>query len=386
MPYTTKYLCAARVKKPNFHPREKSKKDFTASRPASQIKVWSARNPQMKKQKWGLPPRGTDRLKPFSLQIISAKADQKHFTTSTAHTNASMKKIFYSALLAGLFLTNNTTFSQTEQNARQADGAEWTAGIHLREALNNTLAKAIIVNHQTDFKFREGTAFLATSLDKGQNISYPLQLKAYHKYAFIGGGDRNLKNCKLYLQKDGKTYAKDTEEDETALIAFTPLESGNYQLICEFADGASTQSFIALALMVEKVGYDISAEDLDEAINRIINFGSLIDRQFGAKIYNQSNQWSLYGTLLSSGTKITIGQLNGGSGKHYAIAAGPSRLIDADLQITDQLSGKILKEDRKNDATPAVDFSTQRNKTYQLTVVNVKSNGPSVIITLLLDD
>ncbi len=297
-----------------------------------------------------------------------------------------MKKITYFVLLTGLFLINGTISAQADLKTNQDKASDWTAGTYLREALNNTLSKAIIVNHQTNFTFREGTTFLTAFLTKGEKISYPVTLQAYHKYAFIGSGDNDLKNCRLYLQKGGKTYAKDTEEDKTALVTFTPMESGTYQLVYELVDGHSPQSFITLALMIENAGYDISADELDEAINRIIGFGSLIDQQFGAKIHDQKGQWSLYGTLLLPGTKITINQLKSHDGKHYAIAAGPSNLIDADLQIIDQTSGKTIKEDRKNDATPAVVFFGQDNKFYQLTVINVKSNGPAIVMTLLLDD
>ncbi len=268
----------------------------------------------------------------------------------------------------------------------ETETQEWQPGVYMGQALNNTLAKAVLVNQQTDFKFREGITFLAAFLDKGEEIVYSVSLKQGQEYVFIGGGDDDVSDCNLYLRQDGMTYKKDVEDDNTPVISFTPQESGEYKIVYELAEGKANQSFVSMVIMVKNAGYDVSADDLDEAINGILKYGELVDQNFGVKIHDYDNQWGLFGALLRPGTKVSVNSLDLGDADHYFVAAGPSRLQDADLQLIDQESGEVLQEDRADDPSPAIGFSTQTGKLCKLSIANVKSNGPSVIITLLLTE
>ncbi len=282
-------------------------------------------------------------------------------------------------LLFFVLLLNFSAFAQDGENAM----SWWPPGEYMRQALNNTLAKAVVVSHKTEYKFRRGVAFLATHLKTGEQISYEMRLNAGEKYVFIGGGDDDVTDCNLYLKKDGRVYEKDVEDDANPVISFTPLESGIYEIVYELKGDEKEASFVALALMSPD-GYDISAEEVDQATNKILTYGSYINDEVGVKIHDGANQWGLFGTLLPSNMRIEISDMKLGDADHYAIAAGADALSDADLQFTEVQSGRVVAEDRKNDPTPGISFTTVAAKTYALNIINVSSTKPAIIITMLL--
>ena len=282
-------------------------------------------------------------------------------------------------LLFFALLLSFPTFAQDDENA------VWTPGEYMRQALNNTLAKAVIVNQQTNYKFRQGVTFLAAYLQAGEQIGYEMTMKSGKEYVFIGGGDDDVTDCNLYLKKDGRVYEKDVEDDNTPVISFTPDESGVYEIVYELKEDAASASFIALTLMTPD-GYDISAEELDQAIDKILTYGGSVNDQFGVKIHDEDNQWGLFGTLLPSGTKIDISGMKLGDSNHYAIAAGSDVLGDADLQFVDMHSGNVVAEDRDDDPTPGISFTTMADHTYALKILDVSSSKPAIIITMLLTE
>ncbi len=269
--------------------------------------------------------------------------------------------------------------------AQDDETPEWTPGEYMRQALNNTLAKAVVVNDRTDFKFRRGVTFLAAYLQTGEQIGYEMTLKSGKKYVFIGGGDDDVTNCNLYLKKDGRVYEKDVENDNSPVISFTPMESGVYEIVYELKEDAASASFVALTLMTQD-GYDVEAEELDQAIDQILTYAAYVNDQFGVKIHDEDNQWGVFGTLLPSGTKIGISGMKLGDAAHYAITSGPDALADADLQLVDMYTGDVVAEDREDDAIPGIPFSTTEDKTYALKILNVSSSKPVVIITMLLTE
>ena len=86
---------------------------------------------------------------------------------------------------------------------------------------------------------------------------------------------------------------------------------------------------------------------------------------------------SLYGALLDVGDSATLTQTFRAGERYLVIAAGDHDIIDLDLAVYEQASGRVIDIDRLTDANPVIEFSPTVTGAYtiQMTVFDGHTAG-----------
>jgi len=261
----------------------------------------------------------------------------------------------------------------------------WTPGYYMRQALNKSLGGAVLINNAYDFGFRNGTCVLGAYLQEGSANSYTVYLSAGTTYCFVGGGTKNAIDVDIkVINQSGTVVASDSKIDGLPIVEFTPQYSGDYDVELSLYSCESSGSFCCMTLLQEG-GYDISPARLDEAVERIISNGESLNSRVSVKFHDQTNEWSIYRTLLGDGNSLTVENIDLGTETHIVYTSGESALQDADLYLKNR--GSIEESDTDSDATPVLRFNSYASNSYSLGIKHVESySGRAIAFTCIMTE
>ena len=270
-------------------------------------------------------------------------------------------------------------------SAFQMQAQDWRPGYYMKQALDITLAKASIFEMASNYGYADGICFMGAYLETGDDIGWGARLEAGTEYVFIGGGDEDATDIDIkVLDDDGNVIVEDVLTDNNPVVKFTPKRSDVYNVRLKLYSCDASGSFCAMTIM-EEYANSIPIDDLDEAVQSVISYGSYVNEQFPVKFHDLDNQWALFGAVIPSGDYETITNMDLGYEDHIFISAGDDGLNDADLFLMDE-TDTVLEKDVEPDAIPAVRFSTKGTTRYKLKIKNEDSDGKAVIITCILTE
>ncbi|MBI1831493.1 MAG: hypothetical protein HYR84_08590 [Planctomycetes bacterium] len=78
-------------------------------------------------------------------------------------------------------------------------------------------------------------------------------LKAGQPYKFLAAGDKDARDVDIeIIDEDGKVVAKDADPDATAVVNFTPKNTGKYQVRVRLYESRSNVPCVCLAIVMTK--------------------------------------------------------------------------------------------------------------------------------------
>ncbi|MVM41300.1 hypothetical protein GO730_32485 [Spirosoma sp. HMF3257] len=257
----------------------------------------------------------------------------------------------------------------------------WQNGRYMKQAINETMVKAVLAEQSTSAGFANGICFLGAILKKGHEVGWTTTLMGDQEYIFIGGGDQDATDVDISVSNTpGTLLAKDTQSDKTPIVQFTPTRTGQYTIKLKLYSG-DNDSFCCMAILKEG-GNRVPAGNLDNVVGKIINYGARANEQKGgAKFHDLTNQWCMYGAILDEGSKTEIENLNLGYQNHAFLAAGDQNSEDLDLYLL--RNETEIKKDTDSDSVPNV-VSETYGSNYGLKVKNHASSGKTFAMFCIL--
>lgn len=282
------------------------------------------------------------------------------------------------AVAAGLTVPAGTASAQNN----------WVPGKRFEESSTRVLGSIQNITQKTRYGYVDGICFLSAFLHKGQDVKFTRDFEGGVKYAVVGGGDNGTKDLDIYiLDENGNEVAKDALADNFPIVEFTPPRNGRYTIrVLMYASGENGGFGTVGILKVN--GFEVPIRNQATALANLITEANGVDRQVKEQVYFSSggNQWAVFGSIIASGSDLTINNLTPGEGRRAWVTGGDTTVDDIDLYLSDS-NNRLLVKDEDDDARPLLDYRTKANNRYSIRIKNVRSRGASLILvgTLTLD-
>ncbi len=263
--------------------------------------------------------------------------------------------------------------------AALAKSDEWVPGKYLNQALVRVMASVRKITEKTKYGLDDAsTCFIGAYVLEGKQVSSRIPLTGGTEYAFIGGGDDDVKDMDLYLvDSDGDVVAKDDAKDSNPVIVFTPKEDGKYKVVMKLASTGTSGSFLCYATL-RSGGFDVPVSNLASASGRLIALCQRINDKLGwAAFHDGDGELCLVGSIMSEGQTLTQAGFNLEDRPYAFVATADDQAEDIDLKVADD-DGDVVAEDQEKDATPIVLYS--KGGTVSIKLVDAKSKGASLCL------
>lgn len=279
------------------------------------------------------------------------------------------------AVAAGLTVPAGTVSAQDR----------WVPGKRFEESSKRVLKTIQNITESTRYGYVDGICFLSAFLQKGQDVKFTRDFEAGVKYAVVGGGDTGTKDLDLYiLDENGNEVVKDSLTDNYPVVEFTPRRSGRYTIRMLMYDSGSNGGFGSVGIL--KVGgFEVPVRNQETALLNLIGQANSVDRQVKEQVYFSSgnNQWAVFGSIIPSGSDLTVNNLTPGGGRRVWVTGGDTTVEDVDLFLYDG-NNKLLVKDEDDDARPLLDYRTKEGQRYAVRIKNVRSRGASLVLVATL--
>jgi hypothetical protein len=265
--------------------------------------------------------------------------------------------------------------------AARADATDFLA-----QAIGRVAGKVRVVSNKSNFGYNEGTSLLGAYMAAGASTSFRQELVAGNTYEIWGGGDDDATDLDLAVyDPDGQRIVVDEDPDATPGVRFRATRRGYYTIRLALAGSRAKGSFCAMAILRDG-GWDVPADNLILATARCVKGCQAIANQ-GLKLrfHDEPNQWSFFGGVVPQGQATTIKTMTLGEGGRIFIAAGDSHARDLDLFLLDD-DGDPIAGDNKDDAVPVFFFPTRAGRSYRMRLMNERSDGPPLVVSIILDE
>jgi hypothetical protein len=132
-------------------------------------------------------------------------------------------------------------------------------------------------------------------------------------------------------------------------------------------------------------GFEVPIRNQATALANLVTEANKVDRQVKEQVYFSSgnNQWAVFGSIIPSGSDLTVNNLTPGEGRRVWVTGGDTTVEDVDLYLSDA-NGKLLAKDEDDDARPLIDFRTKPGQLYSIRIKNVRSRGASLVLVATL--
>lgn len=266
----------------------------------------------------------------------------------------------------------------TVLTAAPASAKEWVPGKYLDQAMTRVMESVRKVTEKTQYGLDDqSSCFIGAYLEEGKQVgAATIPLTGGTEYAFIGGGDDDVKDMDIYLtDADGDIVAKDTENDSNPVVVFTPKEDGKYKVVMKLVSTKAKGSFVAYALL-RKGGYDVPTKNLKAAWERLLGMCEKINDKLGwAAFHDGADELCVIGSIMKPGETLTQGGIDLEDRPYAFVGAADGQAEDIDISVTDG-DNEVLAKDQENDAIPLVLYT--KGGTVKVKLTDVKSNGATL--------
>lgn len=261
--------------------------------------------------------------------------------------------------------------------------AEWKPGRHMAESMATNLALGTSIEQKTDYGFCD-TCYLGAFIQPGDDSFITMHMEAGRGYLFAGavedGNDLDI----VIEDQSGNKVAKDTRADNIPMVEFTPSRSGRYTIRLKLYEARHAE-FCGMVLM-RKGGWRLPMKNLGTATGMVLANCQQVSRITPAKFMQERGEWAIVGVVLREGEKSTFSKMHLGSGRRVIVTGADSQSRDTDLAAYLEGSSRVeLTSDTERDNQPFLQLTASRSNQYAIETSNAESNGPSVVMTALLD-
>lgn len=264
--------------------------------------------------------------------------------------------------------------------ARAQDPSEYVG-----QAVGRLAGSIINASREADVGYNDGLSLFGAFMEKGTSTALSQELLPGRTYLIAGSGDDDATDVDLEIfYPDGRLAASDTEVDALPVVAFTPTQRGYYSIKLELHEGQTRTSFCAMAILREG-GWQIPADNMVRACVRALTVrNGLAERGLNLKFHDAPNQWAFFGGIVPQGQEAELSQISLGQGYRVVAAAGDDHATDLDSYLSD--GAGIVAKDEAEDALPIVDHRSIEGRAYTYRVKNVESDGPPLVVAVILSD
>jgi hypothetical protein len=265
--------------------------------------------------------------------------------------------------------------------ASRADSDATNAMIQAVSGVAETARK---IQDKTRYGYDDNISLLGAYLKTDASVTLTKQLKKGDRYALLGSGDEDAQDVDISINdSNNERVAADTDNDPKAVVEFEPKQTGKYTIILKLHKSRKNASFCALAIL-RKGGWNVPDSNFVDAMAKCIATCSQLGKsRKDLHFHDQPNQWSLFGSVLEMGKETTLPNITMGEGKRIFVAAGDGNALNVDLFLLNK-SGNVVEKDDEPDASPIFEYKTSSSSTYSVRIKNVKSKGPSIVISAIL--
>ena len=261
--------------------------------------------------------------------------------------------------------------------------ADWTPGVHMAESMLLNLAIGKTIEDRSDFGFCS-TCYLGAYIAPGNNSFLTTQLERGRQYVFTGAVQEGCDLDIIIEDSDGDVVAKDTQSDNFPIVRFTPRYTGSYTIRLKLY-AASASKFCSIVLL-QKGGWSIPYENLGAACGTVLNRCRRVASLTSARFLQEPGEWAVIGQVMREGETTAFSDMRLGTGRRVVVAGGDAKSRDLDLAAYRDSSSMIrLAADTQSDNNPTVELNTSRSNRYAVGIANARSNGPTVVMTAILD-
>ncbi|HEX4611700.1 MAG TPA: hypothetical protein VH092_26120, partial [Urbifossiella sp.] len=136
-------------------------------------------------------------------------------------------------------------------------------------------------------------------------------------------------------------------------------------------------------------GFEVPVRNQATALANLVTEANRVDRRVKEDVFFSSggNQWAVFGSIIPSGSDLTINNITPGDGQRVWVTGGDTTVEDVDLYLYDS-NNRLLAKDEDDDARPLISYRTKLDQRYSVRIKNVRSRGASLVLvaTLSLDE
>jgi hypothetical protein len=244
---------------------------------------------------------------------------------------------------------------EPEVQSLRIDEDKWRPGHHMATALEKALQFAQYIKDSTDFGFDgDATAIFGGVLsDAGLSVIRPL--RADRQYIVFAAASHEVDIDIGVFDGDGNNIVVDNANDSQPLVSFTPPADGNYRILVA-PGSAGLQAFVGAGILNNKDGFRVAPEILHGFFQGLLDSGSRandevakIEGRAGLIFHEGGGEWSLLGTFLNPGERITQPGIHL-PGSSVIISRAHDQSFDIDAELVDAAGRRW--SDKENDAVP----------------------------------
>ncbi|MFQ5648552.1 MAG: hypothetical protein ACE5IY_01300 [bacterium] len=259
---------------------------------------------------------------------------------------------------------------------------------YLEQALTKIITQSTIVN-LANYDYVSGNCLFGVYLAKGSSHSLNMHFDKDVTYLVLAAGDDDIIDMDLaLLSSAGTLLQKDTENDATPLLHFTPNYSGNMTLKISNYNSARA-GFCVMVVLRQSSSGNFSMYEIAQALDNVIK-NAQITYLFSSRFARGT--FCLFGGRLSKGADTYLYNTQPPPGEYAMVGAGSNNLSDVDLFIVkqrqrDYISGTEIAKDTATDNHPLCTFTVYRDRYYLLKHKNYSSRGdsPGFVFSILLE-
>ncbi len=277
----------------------------------------------------------------------------------------------------------------------QGTPADW-----MDAALENALKKmqvyeTVAPEERVDFS-RNGFALYGGVFELGDNMTQEVTLSGGVDYLFLGGGDPGVIDTDIYVRTLAGDLAcpkcKDTAEDSTPIIFFTPRETDRFVIDLQlFQSLEGRDSYLVLLILkrIPATGAVAQASPvdwMDQALENALKNMRLISGEIEELDFTR-NGFAVYGGLYEQGDTMSQEISLSGDISYVFLAGGDKDVLDSNLFVRTP-SGDLACakcEDVEPDSYPIVVFTPSDTDRFMIELeLRSSQEGRDAYLVLLI--
>ncbi|MFN5273607.1 MAG: hypothetical protein ACK5E3_10385 [Planctomycetota bacterium] len=265
----------------------------------------------------------------------------------------------------------------------QAIQADWDPGKHMAKSMIINLALGKSIQQNSNYGFCD-TCYLGAFIQPGNNSFITTQLEEGRGYLFAGAVEEGNDLDITIEDQNGNRFARDTKTDNIPFVEFVPPQTGMYTVRLKL-HSANSAEFCGMVLM-QKGGWNLPLENLGSASARALARCQRVAELTSARFLQEPGEWAIIGQVMAEGNGGMFSDMRLGHGQRVIVTGTDNKSQDIDLAAYRDGSSRVrLASDTQSDNNPIIRLTTSRDSRYSIETINARSNGPSVVMTALLD-